>query len=692
MLETLRNAGQQWLFVVKSAISLLLAGWLAMRLELDQPYTAMITVALVIHPHSGMVVAKSFYRALGTIAGSLVGLLLVAVFPQQHELFLGALAGWIALCAGGAALYRNFQSYGFVLAGYTAALVVLPFVTQGRDVFHSAVTRVSEVMLALLVAGVVSDVLFPQRLIVVLRAGIRSLFAGFIAFVRSSLRGEIDRGMLRAAYLRYVRETVQIENQRSSAVFEDAGLRMRSPRLLRFNQRFMASSTTFQSLHHLMDRLQGDEHIVARQALTGLFAEVTVALGEKGSEPCRAAQAGDLERALAVARERLPLRSREVRSGLAGRDIVLDFDTGVELLQRFVGELHDYTRAYVALANPAPVSVDDSRETAFVRGNDWSGAVLTAARTFALMSSLATFWVLSSWPHGVITMLLGTVFCGLLASAPDPLKAVQGVLVGFALGITASFFCTLVVLPRMDGFTLLAAGMLPFLLPGLYLYTQPTLMGTGYLVSFLFTMSPQNAMTYDAAGFINSAVAAVLGIAGTWLSFQLLASASGNRWLRERLERKLRLQVARACHEPLPGLRQRFESASRDLLTQVVSQTSAGTDASRDLLEWGLSVQETGRAVIELRRDATETETASHTLIVRVIATLTTLYDRPGPDAYAAARSAVAAAIDAGTLPQQVLSHLHLIRLALLDPCSVLARFKAPLPAPAAEEERPHAG
>jgi uncharacterized membrane protein YccC len=283
----LREAALDWTFVAKAVVAVLLTGWLAMRFSLAQPGTAMLTVAIVIHPQSGTVLAKSLYRALGTLAGSVVAIVVVALFAQQGDLFLLAMATWIGICAGGAALHRNFRSYGFVLAGYTAAIVALPVIATPQNVFDSAVMRVSEVMLGIFVAGVVTDGLFPQRLGDVLRASVRARFSDFIVFLRASLLGTLPREEFGAAHLRFVRDVVQVENQRSSVVFEGGGQLERSPRLRRFNHAFMALSTSVQSLHRLLDRLAPAG---ARQPLMELAAELGQALGEPGREPRMATQ------------------------------------------------------------------------------------------------------------------------------------------------------------------------------------------------------------------------------------------------------------------------------------------------------------------------------------------------------------------------------------------------------------------
>ncbi|KLD77245.1 fusaric acid resistance protein, partial [Xanthomonas hyacinthi DSM 19077] len=164
VVETLREEASVWLFVVKTLIAFFLTGWLAMRFALPAPSTAMLTTVIVANRQSGMVLAKSFYRAIGTLAGATAAIAIVASFPQQRDLFLVALSLWIGLCAGGATLYRNFKSYAFVLGGYTAAIVAIPVIDNPPGVFDSSWARISEVLLGLAVSGVVNDVVFPSRM------------------------------------------------------------------------------------------------------------------------------------------------------------------------------------------------------------------------------------------------------------------------------------------------------------------------------------------------------------------------------------------------------------------------------------------------------------------------------------------------------------------------------------------------
>ena len=86
--ESLREEAGVWLFVVKTLIAFFAAGWLAMRFDLPAPSTAMLTTIIVANRQSGMVLAKSFYRTIGTLTGATAAIGIVASFPQQRDLFL----------------------------------------------------------------------------------------------------------------------------------------------------------------------------------------------------------------------------------------------------------------------------------------------------------------------------------------------------------------------------------------------------------------------------------------------------------------------------------------------------------------------------------------------------------------------------------------------------------------------------
>jgi uncharacterized membrane protein YccC len=683
VVETLREEVNVWLFVVKTLIAFFLTGWLAMRLDLPAPSTAMLTTVIVANRQSGMVLAKSFYRAIGTLAGATAAIGIVAAFPQERDLFLLALSLWIGICAGGATLYRNFKSYAFVLGGYTAAIVAVPVIDNPPGVFDSSWARISEVLLGLMVSGLVNDIVFPSRMRDVLRRAAREQFANFVGFVRDSTGGSIARDSMEKAHLRFVRAAVTLEDLRSSVIFEDAEARARSNHLRLFNQRFMAASTSFQSLHHLINRLKRAQRDVAADTLIRLYAPI----GDALDAPIEAgAAARVLLPRLVDARDTMRTTIPSLRASLSDPQDVRDFDTGASLLTRFVDELHGYVDAAASLQTPRVIAGSAER-VRFDRGNDFLGAGLATFRTTLTMLVLGAFWIYSAWPLGSSAMLLATVFAGLFATIPNPTRVTWQVMLGYLSGMAIGFICEFFVLTQVDGYGLLVVGVAPFLAVGLVMMMTQRLAfyGLGWAMGFAYILSLKNVQVYDPAHFINDAIAQVVGLGAAAVSFVVIPPAIGSAWLRRRQLSRLRGQVALAAEAPLPGLRHRFESVNHDLVSQVVAQTEPGSADSRSLIAWALAVHETGRALIELRHDMARRDvpTTLRPYLDNALRTLARFYEKPDAAGYLLARDAVATAIASVGEHDGVahlLEHLHLVRMALLDGESVLAAYMPDAP------------
>jgi uncharacterized membrane protein YccC len=687
IVEVLNDEGANWMFVFKLLLALFATGWLAMTFSMAQPTTAMLTVAIVMHRQSGMVLAKSFYRAIGTMTGAAAALVIVGLFPQERVLFLGTLALWIGLCAGGAALYRNFKAYAFILAGYTAMIVALPAIAHPLGVFDSATSRIGEVLLGILVSGVVSDVIFPSRLRDDLRRASREQFTHFVAFVGENSGAAIAQDAMGLAQLRFVREAVTLEDLRASVIFEDPEARARSGRLQLFNQRFMTASTSFQTFHHLLHRLRRYGHGNVADALIALYEPISEAL----ALPVEAGEnARVLLPRLVEYRERLPGRASQLREAFSDSHELSDFDTGDSLLRRFAVELRDYVDAAAVLQ--APQWTHGAVETVrFARGNDFAGAGLAMLRSVLTIAAVSVFWLASAWPYGTIALLVATVFSGLFASAPNPVHLTSRVLIGAVFSTTAAFICQFFVLAKMDGFTLLVAGTVPFLMIGAYMSVKPKVafIGIGYLMSFFLVLTIRNPQTYDVLDFINNAMAVLIGLATAAIAFVIVPPVVGTAWLRHRQVDRLRRQIALVAEAPLEGLRERFESFNNDLIQQIVAHTIPGSAESRKEFSWALSVREMGRAVIELRHDAVDSDLPDAVCMKISDATqaLGRLYSDPEAGTYVAAREAIIAAIAAATdilashpVAGRLLDHLHLIRIVMLDDESVLAQYVAPMP------------
>jgi uncharacterized membrane protein YccC len=683
--------GLGWIYVLKTTIAALLALGVSLRLELGQPVTAMVTVYIIMHPQTGMVVTKSLYRVCGTLAGTLASLTLLGLFPQERVLFLLGLSIWIGLCTAGAALYRNFKSYGFTLAGYTAAMISLPLVMQPIGFFDYAVNRASEVVIGILCAAVVSEVVFPRSLSDTIARTIQTRYTDFTRFVQATLSEGMKPQEIDGVQLRFIGSVVNLESFRSSVTLEASDIRTHDLRLRRLNQDFMATSTTLHSLCQLLSRLKKADAPEIR-ALVSLSESLAAVLATDGDPARTAEEARQTARRLAAFRETFPEQVEIVRSQhAAGCDnqANLDFETALELLGRFIREFDDYTSTYASLAGDRH-GLKPLEDTRFTSRTDPTVALLTGVRSMVVIMLMAAFWIASAWPNGASAVMMAAIASALFAPTLDPARAVKMGLIGNLAGFIAALLCKFFVLTTMDSFGLLCAGMLPFMLVGPFLTLNPKLamIGLGYSVMFCFMVSPANAMQYDPVSFINFGSALMLGVAAAAAIFATFAPMTGV-WLKRRTARLLRRQVEMACVGPLPNLANRFESGTRDILQRLAAQQSVKDTNDKDILDWMFIVLEIGRAIIHMRQDAESVSLPQPILdnVQNTIQATAGLFKRPNGQRHIVALEHVEHSIET-ILPEldrdalceksrealrRMLTSLHLMRTSLLDDETILA-------------------
>ena len=114
--EARRAEGAAALFGLRLWASVCLALYTAFWLELDDPYWAATSAAIVAQTGLGASLRKGRFRAIGTVIGGIAIVILVAVFPQNHPALLVGLALWGAACGWLATILPNFGGYAAALA------------------------------------------------------------------------------------------------------------------------------------------------------------------------------------------------------------------------------------------------------------------------------------------------------------------------------------------------------------------------------------------------------------------------------------------------------------------------------------------------------------------------------------------------------------------------------------------------
>jgi len=521
--DTARAAGPPLLFGLRLWASVCLALYIAYWLELDDTYWAGTSAAIMCQPHLGASLRKGWYRMIGTLVGAVAIVALTACFPQQRAAFLVALALWGAACAFGATLLRNFASYSAALAGFTAAIIASDQLgaTGGLNgrAFMLAVTRVSEICIGIVSAGVVlagSDFGGAPRRLAALFAAVSAEVTG--QFTNTLTRAGPDLPETRRVRRDLIRQTIGLDPVIDEAFGESSRLRYHSAVLQRAVDGLLAALAGWRTVAAHLARLPNDKAQREADTILRSFPQ----------ELRSAAGHGELDRWMADA-----TRLRQTCQVAVGTLVSAPVRTPSLRL------LADKTATVLAGISQALDSIallvaDPDRPPLRGRGvrprvPDWLPSFVNAGRAFVAIGVVALFWILTAWPSGALAITWTAIPVILFSPRADQAYAVTtSFIVGCVLAAVFAAIIAFAVLPGLATFAGFAIAM------GLYLIPVGALLArsrqSGILVAmagnFVPFLAPANQMVYDTTRFYNAALAILAGSSAAALSFRLLPPLS----------------------------------------------------------------------------------------------------------------------------------------------------------------------
>jgi uncharacterized membrane protein YccC len=459
-------------FAVKTFAAALLALYIAFWADLDDPRWSFLTVFVVSQPDSGLVLAKSFYRILGTIAGVLVTIALVFALAQYGELFVTAVAVWMCLCNFAARAVRNFASYGFQLAGYTVAIVAIPAALEPSGAYPLVVARCTEIVLGIICAALVSRLILVRELSPKLLERVRALTRRADRFATVLLEPHANRELVAAEPTELVKSYLDVQGMQRSAYFESADARVLDQLLRRLTQ--VAVELCAMAEAAASHRIDSLPHPEANTSLGNGISHTNESSTGDGAIVSALVRAAD-ERDLGLARSRL-------------RESMAAFDRGEELPHPNL--------ACGLWSDPVP-------------------AVLTGIRSALAVGITSAFWFATAWPNGPVAVIVAAVVCSLVASMEQPAKISIALAATVLIAAVPVFATEFYLMPLAVDFPSLAVALAPLLLTCGFIMGQPQIGPLGLLsaVYFAFASNIDNVMSYDAVAFLNSSFAILVGIA-----------------------------------------------------------------------------------------------------------------------------------------------------------------------------------
>jgi uncharacterized membrane protein YccC len=546
------------IFSLKTFAAGLLALYLAFWLGLDEPKWAIMTVFIVSQPDSGMVLAKSFFRLLGTVAGALVSTGLVFSLSQYGALFLASIAAWIGLCNFAARAVRNFNSYGFLLAGYSTAIIGIPAALNTGGAYPLILARFTEISLGIACAGLMSRLILPRDMTSKLLVLTRELSRRAERLATLAINSPHRPGYLAAERVQLVKDLAAAEAMRSSAFFESTETRLLD-----------------EALRHRLD------------AALHLIAMAEKPLPERCSTLCP-----DFERprklaSLIAASDDTPWGNGAMVSTLLQVNARRAFDAA--LVQLYRSEAAFYLGSSVSAPRRARRLWSDPML-----------AALTGVRSALAVAITSAFWVVTAWPTGATAVIIVATACSLLASLEQPVIATLALAPVVLIAIAPVFTTLFYLLPLASDFPSMAAALAPLLLTCGFLMAVPGLgpFGLFVVVYFCVVSNIDNVMPYDSAGFLNSSLAILVGIGAAVVMFATFFPETPAR-LERRFRRQLFVQLCRFCRTSRTSL-QEFERALCEYLAATLQRIKEEPAIAKCVAET-VATLSTARAIDKLR-------------------------------------------------------------------------------------------
>ncbi len=519
-----RTAAPALLFGLRLWASVCLALYVAFWLELDNPFWAGTTAAIVCQPSLGASLRKGWYRMIGTVVGAVAIVVMTACFPQDRAAFLVSLALWGAACALVATLLRNFAAYSAALAGYTAAIIASDQLGAvgglNGQAFMLAVDRASEICIGIVCAGVIlmlTDLGGARRRLATLFAAISVEIAGRFTGTLVTAGAEFENTQTIRREL--VRQVIALDPVIDEALGESSQLRYHSPVLQEALDGLVVALASWRTAALVLARLP---ELSARQEASAVLARVPEPLRVRPGEDAAArwiAGPTHLLQACDAAVRRLVAMPAAVPS------LRLLADQAAEAL---AGLSHALNGLALLVADPAQ-PVDRGRGRRRLRIPDWLPPLLNAGRAFVVIGAAELFWIVTAWPDGTSLITFAAIIVILFTARGDQAYAIAiGFMIGAVLTVAITATLKFAVLPNVQtfaGFSLIIGFVLVPVGAFLALQWQPAIF-TGVVTAFVPLLAPTNPMSYDTQQFYNEALAIVAGVGAGALSFRLLPPLS----------------------------------------------------------------------------------------------------------------------------------------------------------------------
>ena len=551
---------RETIFSLKSYLSAIMALYLAYSIGLPRPFWAMTTAYVVAQPWSGAVRSKALYRLVGTFIGSAATVYMVPRLSNSPVVMTAAMVLWVGACLYMSVLDRTPRSYLFMLAGYTAAMIGFPSVTDPSLVFDTALARVEEISLGIVCATLIHSIVLPRGLAPALTLQLDKAVRDARNWMHDTLSGQNaeqrdrDRRVL-------ANDITQLRLLSTHVPFDTSNLRWTSGAVRAMQDQISALTPAVSAVE---DRLR------ALQANDQPLPEPVSALLHDISEWINAGAQASHETAVQL-RAAVTTLTPAIDSHSTWRDALLaSLMTRLRELIDTYDECLALRREIRAGLQGAPLRspmrpTRGARDPNAALHRDHGMALLSALAAGVAISVCCAFWIGTAWSNGATAALMAAIFSCFFASQDNPVPGIMQFLTYTVYSIPVSALYLLGIMPAIHSFEMLALAMLPtaFIL-GIFI-ARPASAGKAMamLFGFLGTMALQDTNTADVVSFIDTQVAQCMGVATAAIIAAIFRTVSAD-WSARRIQAANWKELATLASSPRAQSRHTYAARMLD--------------------------------------------------------------------------------------------------------------------------------
>ncbi|CAI2536868.1 FUSC family protein [Serratia liquefaciens] len=573
-----KATGGQWRYALRNSLAMCLSLWVAFVLNLDEPYWALTSAAVVSFPTVGGVISKSIGRVFGSLVGAAASVAIAGHCLNDPWLFTLFIAAWIGLCTYISNHYQNNVSYAFALAGYTAAIIAFSTVnvTDTQQIFDIAQARVCEVITGILCGGLMMMILPSTSDGEALLTSLRRMHLRLLEHAAMLWQPEITVQM-RTSHEGVIGQILTMNLLRIQAFWSHYRLRRQNNLLNYMLHQQLRITSVISSLRRML--LNWPDRPVN---LASVMDQLLTELRNPDTDKYR------LARLLQQIAPQDPADYRHRAFWLRLRHFCWLYLGASRWLQR--------------LESATPVSnIQPPRVTSLARHTDSYEAAYNGLRTFLCIVIGCAYWINTQWDAGSSALTLIAISCVLYSSTPSPINSITTLLKAVLLLSIACFVVKFGLMIQIDDFWLFCAFLFPVLVTmQMFKLQHPSYAALwGQLIVFMGSfLSVTNPPSYDYQSFINDSIGKIVGVLLAGLAFQILRPSSDKRKSR-RIIRALR----RDFIDQLSKKPQQSESQFESLIYHRISQLNQSQDqeARSWLLRWGVVLLNCSHIVWQLR-------------------------------------------------------------------------------------------